>query len=200
MESPDNKPAMTKHTFVIKGGKWWTLSQSMYDDLKETYPLHDIDTCLREAAGWCKMNNRRRKTARGMGKFLFGWIGRAEETGLVTDAPTYDRSKVVHNNNIRTYKDQYLSWLSTKSVADIKANPTFMGLCRQEPELREWALSLRPDLKSEKPPVDADLPPPTDHIVDANKKVESKRERRVRITEQYYKDVVEYQIKTNNFC
>lgn len=158
MKLLDNKPPMTTHTFVIKGDKWWTLSQSMYDDLKETYPLKSIDEELRKAAFWCKTNKRRRKTARGMGKFLNGWIDRADETGLVTDKPTFDRSNQVRQNNVKAYKDQFSLWIAVKSVSEIKGCKTsqskqFMQLKKQYPELREWALQMRPDLKSNTNPV-----------------------------------------------
>ena len=35
----------------------------------------------RKALAWVQQAPDRRKTARGMGRFLFGWLGRAQERG-----------------------------------------------------------------------------------------------------------------------
>ena len=76
---------MTKFTFIIKGDKWWTLTQKFYDELKKAYPQHDVDAELRKMVLWCRKNTRKRKSAGGMSRFILGWMNRSEEVGYVSE-------------------------------------------------------------------------------------------------------------------
>ena len=78
---------MTTHTFVLKSGKWWTLTQRAFDEFVENYPQHDVEAEIRKMVIWCKYNVRRRKTAKGMNRFIVNWLNRAEEIGYITERP-----------------------------------------------------------------------------------------------------------------
>ena len=43
------------------------------------YPKLDIPAELRKARAWCVANPAQRKTPRGAGKFLNGWLSRAAD-------------------------------------------------------------------------------------------------------------------------
>lgn len=59
--------------------KTWALTQSQVDEWAGLYPGLDILTESRKAMAWVKAN--RRKTARGMKRFLVGWLNRANDSG-----------------------------------------------------------------------------------------------------------------------
>jgi hypothetical protein len=56
----------------------WTLTDEYYDYLCDTFPSHDVDAELRKAHAWIDARPAKRKTARGMKRFIVGWLSRAE--------------------------------------------------------------------------------------------------------------------------
>lgn len=143
----DNEPALTNHKFPIRGGKTWHLTQDYYDELKETFPLHDIEGDVREAKLWCRVNKRKRKTAKGMTKFLLGWMSRADATGFVTTEPEKSPTEVLRELKIKEYIDSWENVIGEWPVEKLKGRKDFMFACNAYPEFKEWALEKRPDLK-----------------------------------------------------
>jgi hypothetical protein len=50
-------------------------------EFAELYPGIAIDVELRKAKGWLLANPKRRKTKKGIAKFLHGWLGKAQDRG-----------------------------------------------------------------------------------------------------------------------
>lgn len=63
-------------TFALRDGSTWTLDAVARDRLAAAHPGADLDRELAKAALWCDANPAKRKTARGMLRFLAGWLGR----------------------------------------------------------------------------------------------------------------------------
>lgn len=55
--------------------------------MAENYPGVDVLAECRAARGWCQSNPTRRKTARGMPKFLDSWMRRQQERGTARASP-----------------------------------------------------------------------------------------------------------------
>lgn len=72
---PDNSADLVGPHFVTREGPGWRLTQGQYESLSTGFPSADIDGELAKAAAWCATATKR-KTARGMPKFLFGWLNR----------------------------------------------------------------------------------------------------------------------------
>lgn len=68
----------TSFAFVLRSKKLWHLSQAKLDEYTEAFPNLDVEAELHKAAQWLVDNPGRRKTARGMTRFLGGWLGRAK--------------------------------------------------------------------------------------------------------------------------
>jgi len=83
--SPDGGEtgALSEWEFPVVGGKEkvWTLPQALLDEYVAAYPALDIPQHLRAARAWLVTNTSRRKTARGMAKFLNGWLERNQNRG-----------------------------------------------------------------------------------------------------------------------
>ena len=60
-----------------KAGTDWPLYRSKVAELAETFPGIDIEAEARKARQWLRDNPDRRKTPRGMPRFLSGWMSRA---------------------------------------------------------------------------------------------------------------------------
>lgn len=61
--------------------KEWRLTQSHVDQWQSAYPALDITAECRKALAWLSASPSRRKTAKGMPRFLVGWFGRAVDYG-----------------------------------------------------------------------------------------------------------------------
>jgi hypothetical protein len=64
--------------FPVRGGKTWELTQTLVDKWGPAYPRLDIAVECQKALVWCEAHPTRRKTARGMERFLVAWLNRAE--------------------------------------------------------------------------------------------------------------------------
>jgi hypothetical protein len=78
--SGPNEPEPALLTFAVDGNtKTWDLTASAVAKLQSAFPSLDILAEARKAAAWINASPTRRKTARGMPRFLFGWMSRAQE-------------------------------------------------------------------------------------------------------------------------
>jgi hypothetical protein len=154
----ENEPKLTNHQFKIKGNKLWTLTQEYYDELKETYPLHDVEGEMRAAKLWCKnVSASKRKTAKGMVRFLGGWVSRSEATGHVTVDPEKSQTEVIYERNVREKIELFSNVIHERTKEELRNNKTFMYAYSTYPEFREWA--GKQTFKADSIAV-ADLPPP----------------------------------------
>lgn len=65
------------------------VTQSMIDGWKELYPAVDILAQLRKMKGWCEANPTRRKTRRGIERFINGWLAKEQDKPQQTAQPQY---------------------------------------------------------------------------------------------------------------
>jgi hypothetical protein len=77
------------YTFVLNNGNEWTLPPGKIDEYRQAFPRLDVESELRKAGQWLIDNPARRKTAKGMLRFLSGWLGRAK----TTDSNSRERDK-----------------------------------------------------------------------------------------------------------
>jgi len=103
---PD-EPALLTFPTVGAGGSTWTLTASLVADLQQAFPGVDIVAEGNKALGWLKVSPDRRKTAKGMPKFLYGWITRSVNRGdavriqtstgaVVEEIDWFDQCKELH--------------------------------------------------------------------------------------------------------
>lgn len=59
----------------------WQLRASLVAEFRELFPALDIEAQCRSALAWVRADEGRRKTAKGMRKFLTGWLERAQNRG-----------------------------------------------------------------------------------------------------------------------
>jgi hypothetical protein len=80
---PDRSELSALLEFPIVGaeGKTWTLSKAHVAEWAEAFPALDILAEARVALAWLNANPGRRKTGRGMARFLHGWFERTVNRG-----------------------------------------------------------------------------------------------------------------------
>lgn len=61
--------------------KTWNLTEQKLGEWQETYPGMDVGAAARAARQWCIDNPQKRKTARGMTRFVGNWLSSAQNKG-----------------------------------------------------------------------------------------------------------------------
>lgn len=61
--------------------KLWHLTEALVAEMRDAYPSLDIVAECRKALAWVNASPDRRKTARGMRRFLVGWLSRTQDRG-----------------------------------------------------------------------------------------------------------------------
>lgn len=69
---------LADQVFTLSDGSLWRPTVSKVHEWQATFPIMDLDTQLRLAGQWLKDNPAKRKTQRGMHRFLFAWLERAQ--------------------------------------------------------------------------------------------------------------------------
>jgi hypothetical protein len=69
--------SMYTMTFQTQDGKDWTVPAGLMKDLVIIYGEKTVEQELLKAHAWLEADPARRKTPRGMGRFLNGWLSRA---------------------------------------------------------------------------------------------------------------------------
>lgn len=78
-DEPDTAPAVI--TLILNDKTLYKISQKDIDYWCELYPAVDIMQELRKMKGWCDNNPERRKTARGIKRFINSWLAKEQDRG-----------------------------------------------------------------------------------------------------------------------
>ena len=68
-------------TLLLNTGEEYGISQSNVYEWSELYPAVDIMQCLRNMKGWLLANKSKRKTIRGINKFIITWLQKEQDKG-----------------------------------------------------------------------------------------------------------------------
>lgn len=89
----------------LKNGDDYVVTENDVKEFERLYPGIDIDAQMRKIIAWLKSNNQKRKTKRGMPRFLNGWISRTYVQ--LIEEPTaqanIQKPQVQHNFKQRDY-------------------------------------------------------------------------------------------------
>lgn len=77
--SPSQEQEKSEITIPLADGTSHSVALAEVAEWEQAYPATDVVGELRKARAWCVANPANRKTARGVGKFLNGWLSRAAE-------------------------------------------------------------------------------------------------------------------------
>lgn len=68
----------------------YPISYSKVDEYRELYPAVDVEQQLRNMKGWLDANPTKRKTKRGIDRFINGWLSKEQDKGGI-----YNNGKVI---------------------------------------------------------------------------------------------------------
>ena len=81
---PDELASKQQSGYVFplqKKGEVWELPAAMLQQFREDFPHLDVERHIREARSWCQTNPTKRKTPKGMPRFLSAWLTKAQNSG-----------------------------------------------------------------------------------------------------------------------
>lgn len=76
----------------LKGGGVYDFTEDELSEYKNLYPNIDVELQIRRAVKWCENNPARKKTKKGVGRFLSHWLNNSR--------PTYNRSYRQYQGNV----------------------------------------------------------------------------------------------------
>lgn len=84
--------------------------QQEIDRWAELYPAVDVTQELRKMAGWLESNPSRRKTAKGINKFINGWLAREQDKGghMPRDNGPPEAEKRINDPNCYSTEDSII--------------------------------------------------------------------------------------------
>lgn len=95
-------PALTSWTFPTEGKvKAWTLPLVRYEELREAFPALDLEAELRKALLWLNTNPEKKKTARGMGRFLYNWLSNAQNRPRLAATPAPSAPRRLERDDVQ---------------------------------------------------------------------------------------------------
>ena len=65
----------------LNDGTYHVIYQADIDHYRELYPAVDVMAELRKMIGWCEDNKAKRKTKRGVARFIGSWLSREQDRG-----------------------------------------------------------------------------------------------------------------------
>jgi hypothetical protein len=85
-ENPE-KAAPVVVGIPLNDGSEHPVTEPMRDEWQVLYPAVDVTQELRAMVGWCKANPNHKKTARGVNRFINGWLARAQNRARASPSP-----------------------------------------------------------------------------------------------------------------
>ena len=79
-------------------GDFYLVSREEVEKYRELYPAVDVDREFRKMAGWLDSHPKNRKTPRGIGKFINGWLCRAQDSARPADTGNKRQASNRFNN------------------------------------------------------------------------------------------------------
>ena len=82
--APEPSPADSEadvEAVILNDGTEWRPDQALFAEYVRLYPKVDVKQQFNEMRGWCLSNPAKRKTRRGVKRFVNGWLSRAQDRG-----------------------------------------------------------------------------------------------------------------------
>lgn len=77
-EQASEPPVMT---LTLNDKTEYPITQKAFDEMQRLYPNTDVMQELRKMRGWCNANPTRRKTKKGIDRFINSWLSREQDKG-----------------------------------------------------------------------------------------------------------------------
>jgi len=76
-----SEPKADVSALILNNGEEWKPNQLLYEEYVKLYPNVDIKQQFNAMRGWCISNPSKRKTARGIQRFVNTWLAKEQDKG-----------------------------------------------------------------------------------------------------------------------
>ena len=90
-------PGRMLYELVLLSGDKYPVYEADVEKYRSLYPAVDVDQEFRKMIGWLDSHSKNRKTARGIGKFINGWLCRAQDSAR-PNQPEKEKGRNRFNN------------------------------------------------------------------------------------------------------
>jgi predicted phage replisome organizer len=77
----DSEPEADVAAIMLNDGTEWRPSQALFAEYVRLYPKVEVKQQFNEMRGWSLSNPEKRKTRRGVARFVNGWLSREQDSG-----------------------------------------------------------------------------------------------------------------------
>ncbi len=103
-----SEPEADVAALILNDGSEWRPTEALFAEYVRLYPNVDVKQQFNEMRSWCLSNPKKRKTKRGITRFVNSWLGREQDRGYRRPSTGYqqapksgygDRLKELENEN-----------------------------------------------------------------------------------------------------
>lgn len=84
---PQSDSVLPVLTFPLNDGSQYGVTEEQVKEWKSLYPAVDVSQALRNMRGWLLSNPQRRKTRKGIARFITGWLSKEQDRGGMKHEP-----------------------------------------------------------------------------------------------------------------
>lgn len=117
---PETAPELSGIKIILNDKSYYDIPLEKIALWKETYPAVDIEQELRKMAAWSDANPAKRKTRRGITRFINSWLSREQDRG---GRRRQDNSRGMQQDKpfYEVEQPEYLKYLNTELTPEEKA-------------------------------------------------------------------------------
>ena len=93
------EPEADVEALVLNDGTEWKPSQALFAEYVRLYPNVDVKQQFNEMRGWCLSNPAKRKTKRGITRFVNSWLSRQQDRGAKCSTPVANKFSQFQKSN-----------------------------------------------------------------------------------------------------
>ena len=105
INTPCQQPAII--TLILNDKSEYPITQSQIDEWKDLYPAVDVLQQLKNMKGWLIANPTKRKTRRGILRFINSWLAREQDKGMQAPKSQFTKAPNKGNFDQRKYDNDY---------------------------------------------------------------------------------------------
>ena len=80
-EKQTSEPEADVEALILNDGSEWRPTSALFAEYVRLYPNVDVKQQFNEMRGWCLSNPKKRKTAKGIKRFVNSWLAREQDKG-----------------------------------------------------------------------------------------------------------------------
>ena len=95
----NSEPEADVEALILNDGTEWKPTETLFAEYVRLYPNVDVKQQFNEMRGWCLSNPAKRKTRRGITRFVNSWLSRQQDRGAKCSTPVANKFSQFQKSN-----------------------------------------------------------------------------------------------------